>query len=40
VLKLVKEKGKTIERFVDNVENCETYSPIAWEIEPFKRIME
>jgi hypothetical protein len=40
LLKLVKEKGVTIERFVADVTECEEYRQIAWKLEPFKRVME
>ena len=40
VLKLVKEKGKTIERYVADITECEEYRQIAWKIEPFKVVTE
>jgi hypothetical protein len=36
VLKLVKDKGITIERRSAEVTVCSDYSPVEWELEPFK----
>jgi len=40
LLKLVKQKGLTIERKVALTEDCIDYSPVHWKLEGFKSITE